>query len=124
MTKRSFVWLVLFVVSVASSVVAQEAKPTIRSFVERYAADVQTLGHRFRVPLDNAAVERRLAVTNDWLVQLREQSFAKLDRVSKIDYLLLRSELEYQLQKLKRDSQRDAVAAETASLCGRADRVL
>jgi len=111
MTKRSLAWLVLFVTSIASSVQAQESKSTIRGFIERYAADVQTLNHRFRVPLDNAAMERQLAVINDWLVQLREQNFVKLDRVSKIDYLLLRSELEYRLQKLKRDSERDSAAA-------------
>ncbi len=111
MTKRSLAWLAFFVPAILSSVQAQESKSTIRGFIERYAADVQTLDHRFRVPLDNSAMERRLAVTSDWLVQLREQNFGKLDRASKIDYLLLRSELEYQLQKRKRDSERDSVAA-------------
>ena len=90
----------------------QDSKAPIRGFIERYSADVQTLGHRFRLPLDHAATERRLAVTNDWLVQLREQKFDKLDRVGKVDYLLLKSELEYQLQKIRLDSERDAQAAQ------------
>lgn len=111
MTKLSLASTLLLLLGLASFSPAQEAKPTIRGFIERYAADIQTLDHRFRVPLDNAAVERRAAVIKDWLVQLREQNFSKLDRVSKIDYLLLRSELEYQLQKLKRDQDRDIAAA-------------
>jgi uncharacterized protein (DUF885 family) len=90
---------------------AQDSKSPIRGFIERYAADVQTLGHRFRLPLDGAATERRLAVTKDWLVQLRGQKFERLDRVGKVDYLLLRSELEYQLQKIRLDSERDLAAA-------------
>ncbi|MDX1926885.1 MAG: DUF885 family protein [Pirellulaceae bacterium] len=90
---------------------AQDSKPSIRGFIERYSADVQTLGHRFRLPLDTAATERRLAVTSDWLVLLREQKFDRLDRAAKVDYLLLKSELEYQLQKIRRDSERDAQAA-------------
>ncbi len=112
MMQRTLGWIALVVTSIASNVEGQDTKSAVRGFIERYAADVQTLNHRFRVPLDSAAMERKLAVTNDWLVQLREQNFGKLDRVSKIDYLLLRSELEYQLQKLKRDSERDKSAAE------------
>lgn len=104
----SFVFIACFVAANAQS---QDSKSSIRGFIERYSADVQTLSHRFRLPLDNAATERRLAVTNDWLVQLREQNFKRLDRVEKIDYLLLKSELEYQLQKIRRDSDRDSQAA-------------
>ena len=104
----SFVLIGCLAVSFAQ---AQDSKSPIRGFIERYSADVQTLGHRFRLPLDHAATERRLAVTNDWLVQLREQKFDKLDRVGKVDYLLLKSELEYQLQKIRLDSERDAQAA-------------
>ena len=110
MTRSVLFSFVLFglAVSVAG---AQDSKSPIRGFIERYSADVQTLGHRFRLPLDRAATERRLAVTKDWLVQLREQKFDKLDRVGKVDYLLLKSELEYQLQKIRLDSERDAQAA-------------
>jgi uncharacterized protein (DUF885 family) len=95
----------------ASAALAQDSKSSIRGFVERYSADVQTLGHRFRLPLDAAATERRLAVTSDWLVQLREQEFDELDRAAKVDYLLLKSELKYQLQKIRLDSERDSQAA-------------
>ncbi len=98
---------------------AQDSKSPIRGMIERYSADVQTLSHRFRLPLDSAATKRRLAVTGDWLVQLREQNFNRLDRVGKIDYLLLRSELEYQLQKLKLDSERDLQAAKLMPYAGR-----
>ncbi len=111
MFKFLFVPAVVLCVFVCKESTAQESKPTIRGFIERYTADIRTLDHRFRVPLDSAATERRASVIKDWLVQLREQNFGKLDRVSKIDYLLLRSELEYQLQKLKQDEQRDAEAA-------------
>ena len=115
MTKHLFAPALCMLLCLSTCAYAQELKGTIRGFIERYSADIQTLGHRFRVPLDSAAMERRASLTKDWLVQLREQNFSKLDRVSKIDYLLLRSELEYQLQKLKRDQDRDAEAAKLLS---------
>ncbi len=111
MNRLVFLSFALIGCATFSFAVAQDSKSPIRGFIERYSADVQTLSHRFRLPLDNAAMERRLAVTNDWLLQLREQNFNRLDRVGKIDYLLLRSELEYQLQKLRIDSERDMQAA-------------
>ncbi len=118
MNKLLFV-LTAWLGCVATPVIqAQDSKSPIRGFIERYSADVQTLGHRFRVPLDSAAIERRLAVTNDWLVQLREQNYNRLDRVGKIDYLLLKSELEYQLQKIRMDSERDMEAAKLLPYTG------
>ncbi len=110
--------VLIMVLFVSRCGVAEDTRSPLRGFIERYAADEQTLSHRFRLPLDTAAQERRLAVINDWLVQLKELNFAKLDRVGKIDYLLLRTELEYQLQKRKRDADRDAVAAELLPYAG------
>ncbi len=107
LTVAAWTCLIIFAAGVAT---AQTA--SIRSFIEQYAADVRGLDHRFRLPLDSAAAERRASLTSDWLVQLRGQEFSSLDRVSQIDYLLLRSELEYQQKKQKLDWQRDLAAAQ------------
>jgi uncharacterized protein (DUF885 family) len=111
MNKPQLAWTLALLCLVVTGANAQDSRSTIRGFIERYSADVQTLNHRFRLPLDNAATERRHAVMQDWLVQLRAEDFEGLDRVGQTDYLLLRAELEYQLRKLKRDSARDAEAA-------------
>ncbi len=88
------------------------AEPTIQRWIEQYAADMRTLDHRFRVPMDGVAQERRASVMADWLAKLKKRDFDSLDRASQTDFLLLRSEIEYQIKKLELDMQRDARAAE------------
>lgn len=85
---------------------------TMQSRIEQYSADTRTLSHRFRLPLDEAAFKRRQEVISEWLLELDSIAFDELDRASKIDFLLLRSELDYQLQKNSLDWKRDAAASE------------
>lgn len=88
-----------------------EAPKQISDWVVRYTADMRTLDKRYRVPLDQTAVELRAMAMQEWLDKLAERDFESLDRVAQTDYLLLRSEIEYQLAKLRLDNKRDQVAA-------------
>jgi uncharacterized protein (DUF885 family) len=80
---------------------------SVRQCIERYLADVGTIEHRYRVPLDEEAFSQRQTVLRQWLDRLGEFDFANLDRDSQIDFLLLRSELEYQLEHQRLEHQRD-----------------
>lgn len=90
--------------------ICQADERPIRRCIEQFAADMRTLDKRYRVPLDDSAAEERARTMEQWLAELREHDFGQLDWVSKIDYLLLRSEIEYRLKKLELDSARDAEA--------------
>ncbi|MCA9128268.1 MAG: DUF885 family protein [Planctomycetales bacterium] len=84
----------------------------VQMAVEQFAADSKTLRHRYRVPLDKDAYTVRSQNLADWLQTLDEVTFEDLDRASKIDFLLLRSEIDYQQQKLELEHRREQQAAE------------
>lgn len=94
-------------------------EPTVQDWVQQYAADIKTLDERYRVPLDADAQRLRESVTQDWLQRLTSESFDQLDRVSQVDYLLLRSELEYQLARMRLEESRDRQAREFLPYCER-----
>ncbi len=95
----------------ATSAGAASPPVNVQRFIEQFTADVRTLDHRYRVPLDEAAHLRRLQLTEDWLAKLTAVDFASLDRVAQTDYLLLRQELEYRIGKQKIEWERDRQAA-------------
>lgn len=82
----------------------------VRSWIEQFTADESSLGHRYRVPLDEVSAQERLNTLNGWLKKLDDCDFERLDRVAQIDFLLLRSEIEYRVAKMKLDEARDAEA--------------
>lgn len=86
------------------------AQSPVREFIEQYVADVSSLDHRYPIPLDQKAHQLRVQVTKDWLSKLEALEFSGLDRVAQIDFILLRSELNYRLKKLTLDWQRDQAA--------------
>lgn len=86
-----------------------EDRPLV-AIIEQFSADQQTLDRRYRVPLDPEALEKREDNLRQWLQQLEELDFAQLDRAGQIDYVLLRSEIDYRLKKQDLDQQRDADA--------------
>ncbi|GIW96971.1 MAG: X-Pro dipeptidyl-peptidase [Pirellulaceae bacterium] len=83
----------------------------LAEWVTQVSADLETLDHRYRVPLDEAAHELRAQVLRNWLVRLKQADFAALSRAAQIDYLLLRAELEYRLQQLELERKRQRSAA-------------
>lgn len=108
--RKARISIVVAILMVCMPVLGKASEPSIRRWIEQYSADQKTLNHRFQVPLDQEANQRRIQIAEQWLEKLHEQSFDELDRVAQTDYLLFRSELEYQIAKLKLDRRRDVDA--------------
>ena len=81
-----------------------DAKPSeLASIVERYRADRSALGRRYGVEYSPARFKRTDEFTGQWLGRLRELNFDRLSHEGRVDYVLLRNELEYEQYQLKRD---------------------
>ncbi|MEM7476217.1 MAG: DUF885 family protein [Planctomycetota bacterium] len=93
----------------APQVACGQSNP-VKDYIQQYSADTKTLQHRYRLALDEKAHQKRLENAQGWTKRLEETSFESLSRVGKIDYLLLKSELEYRIDKLQLDWQRDLLA--------------
>ncbi len=91
---------------------ADDSTNPVELAIEQFSADLHTLDRRYRVPLDPEALAIRQSTVSEWLQKLGSFNFERLDRVGQTDYLLLRNELEYRLEKLKLDALRDQAAAE------------
>lgn len=84
----------------------------LRTWIRQFEADEKTFAHRFRTPLDEAAHQRQLDVRRDWKFRLEHLDFDALDRDNRIDYLLLRTEVDYRIDKQLSDWTRDQRASE------------
>jgi len=73
--------------------------------VERYQSDRSALGRRYAVDYSPARTARFEAFTTQWLTRLRDVNFDKLSQEGRVDYVLLRNELEYEQYQLKRGRQ-------------------
>jgi uncharacterized protein (DUF885 family) len=96
----------------AGEAAAGESAADIRSWIEQFSADLDTLRHRYQVPMDDEAMRLRRQTMQDWLTKLQDVDFERLDQAAKVDFLLLRSELEYRLEKQELDRDRDRRASE------------
>jgi len=83
----------------------------LRTWIRQFEADEKTFAHRFRTPLDEAAHQRQLDVRRDWKFRLEHLDFDALDRDNQIDYLLLRTEVDYRINKQVSDWTRDQRAS-------------
>lgn len=90
---------------------AQEVGNPVQAYIERFSADLKTLDHRFRLPLDEQAIKRRQQIAQSWLEELAKTDFDGLSRAGKTDYLLLRSELQYRIKDIELNRKRDQEAA-------------
>ncbi|KAA5547114.1 DUF885 domain-containing protein [Roseiconus nitratireducens] len=108
--RPSILFVAFSVLSLCFSSDARSQK--IDTWITQYEADVRTLDRRFRLPLDTEARTYRQQMVQGWLTQLADVDFQSLDRIGQIDYLLLRSELEYQLANDRLEWDRDDAAAE------------
>lgn len=70
--------------------------------VSRYDADRSALGRRYGVEYSPARTKRLTDLTTQWLARLRALDFDKLSQEGKVDYVLLRHELEYDEYQLER----------------------
>ncbi len=90
----------------------------LRGHVVRFAADLGNLERFHDLPLSGSARERKAAFFRDWLEALRRIDFDALGLDGRIDYTLLRVELEFRLHLLEREASQDAEIAELLPFAG------
>ncbi len=83
----------------------------LRDLVDRYQTDRQTLLRRWHVEYSPQRRQRLGEFLAAWLVQLEQVGFDRLSQQGKIDYVLLRTRLEYERQLLRREEQQWAQVA-------------
>src|SRR5687768_4906358 len=83
-----------------------DARPSeLADVVARYRSDRSALGRRYGVEYSPARTKRLEEFTGQWLARLRDVSFDKLSQEGRVDYVLLRNELEYEQYQLKLDRE-------------------
>jgi hypothetical protein len=80
----------------------------MRSSIERYTVDRGTLSRSFPVTSSKARRERFKKFYHDWLVSLLSQDFDSMSQDGKIDYVLFKNHLEYELRQLDIQSRQIA----------------
>jgi uncharacterized protein (DUF885 family) len=93
----------------------------LRDAVDRFGADRAALQRRYDLPYSTHRRERMRSFYTGWSERLRDIDFAQLDQDARIDYVLLRNELTYQLALLDREHEH---AAQMAPLLPFADSLL
>jgi uncharacterized protein (DUF885 family) len=94
----------------ASLQVMAQGAPSMRDWIDRSQADLNTLEHRYRVPGDEAARNRRHTVLQQWLLDLQNISYSTLNFDEQVDYQLLKNDLQRKLSQLQRERTADAAA--------------
>ena len=80
-----------------------DSRPSeLAAVVERYRSDRSALGRRYGVEYSPARSKRMEEFTGQWLTRLRDVSFDRLSQEGRVDYVLLRNELEYEQYQLER----------------------
>ena len=95
---------------VAVSLATSSNDVMIASLISQYAADLKTLGQRFRIPLDPIRQEFRSNMLKSWAEKLAAIDFAKLDRDNQIDWLLLDSKIRHDRESNERRDDRNTSA--------------
>ena len=87
------------------SPLANAPRSELADVVARFDADQSALGRRYGVDYSPARQKRFEEFTTQWLARLRDVDFDKLSQEGRVDYVLMRHELEYQQYQLKRGAQ-------------------
>jgi uncharacterized protein (DUF885 family) len=72
----------------------------MRSVIERYTVDRASLTRSYPVPLSPARQSRFRQFYTDWLTSLAKLDFDAMGQDAKVDYLLFKNHLEYELRQL------------------------
>jgi uncharacterized protein (DUF885 family) len=81
-----------------------DARPSeLAAVVSRYQSDRAALGRRYGVEYSPARTKRFEEFTGQWLARLRDLNFDRLSQEGRVDYVLLRNELEYEQYQLGRE---------------------
>jgi hypothetical protein len=86
---------------------------TMRSLVEHYSSDKEALERCYPVRISDARRERLARFYADERKKLGEVEFDKLDRAGKVDYLLLKNQISFEVKQLEHSRKQ---FAEVASL--------
>ncbi len=73
----------------------------VRSLIERYVADRGSLNRSYPVETSPARQTRFKQFYSDWLALLGKMNFDAMSHDGKVDYLLLKSHLDHELQQLE-----------------------
>src|SRR5262249_42951236 len=73
----------------------------LRSLIERYVADRGSLSRSYPVEVSPGRQARFKQFYSDWLTALAKFNFDTLSQDGKVDYLLLRTHLDHELQQLE-----------------------
>ena len=72
----------------------------MRSLIERYAVDRGSLTRSYPVSISPVRAARFRQLYSDWLAEIQKLNFDSMSQEGKIDYLLLKNHLEYELRQL------------------------
>ena len=86
--------------SAASSERVEQNESEMRAAIERYTVDRGSLQRSFPVATSPARRERFRKLYNDWLASLQKIDFDSMSQDGKIDYILFKNHLEYELRQL------------------------
>src|SRR5260370_27970140 len=72
----------------------------MRSVMESYAVERASLTRAYPVSISSARQARFRQFYSDWLAQLQKLNFDSMSQEGKVDYLLLKNHLEYELRQM------------------------
>jgi hypothetical protein len=78
---------------------------TLRDGVDRYGTDRATLLRRYDMPWSATRRDRLREFYSGWLTRLNDLPFQQLDNEARIDHVLLRNEISYQMRLLDREGR-------------------
>ena len=80
---------------------------SMRSHLERFSADLDTLQFKYRVPMSERKHQRWVRFYEDWLTRIAQVEFSELGRDGQIDYVLFKNLLEHDLEQLRQERVKD-----------------
>jgi uncharacterized protein (DUF885 family) len=103
---RPFVVLLLVCIFISSGY-SQNSTPIseMRAAIERYTADRGSLTRSYPVAISTARRARFKKFFEEWLASLKSLDFDSMSQDGKIDYLLFKNHLEYELRQLDIQAQ-------------------
>ena len=75
----------------------------LRVAVQRFEEDRRALGRRYDIPYSALRRERMRVFYSGWLARLGELDFAGLNQEGQVDYVLLRTQVEFELETLAQE---------------------
>ncbi|MDA0682954.1 MAG: DUF885 family protein [Bacteroidetes bacterium] len=89
----------------ASLVAFDQGQSHLRVGVIRYREDRSALSRRYDVPLSPVTRERMRAFYDEWLGALKDLNFDGLNHEGRVDYVLLRNDIQFQREELRLEEE-------------------